>query len=77
MLLMLIIDMQKKVYKEFNNKNLADYHYLYVQCDTLSLADIFETSRDNCIRIYKFNPAHFLSAPGLVWQACLKKTRVK
>ena len=23
------------------------------------------------------NPAHFLSAPGLAWQACLKKTGVK
>ena len=22
-------------------------------------------------------PAHFLSAPGLTWQACLKKTEVK
>ena len=23
------------------------------------------------------DPAHFLSAPGLAWQACLKKTKVK
>ena len=26
---------------------------------------------------YKLDPAHFLSAPGLAWQACLKKTGVK
>ena len=26
---------------------------------------------------YEVNPAHFLSLPGLVWQACLKKTNVE
>ena len=30
-----------------------------------------------CINIYKLDPAHFLSAPGLAWQACLKKTGIK
>ena len=30
-----------------------------------------------CIEIYELDPAHFLSAPGLAWQACLKKTGVK
>ena len=34
-------------------------------------------TRDKCIEIYKLDPAHFLSAPGLAWQACLKKTWVK
>ena len=29
-----------------------------------------------CIEIYGLDPAHYLSAPGLVWQACLKKTGV-
>ena len=33
--------------------------------------------RNKCIKIYKLDPAHFLSAPGLARQACLKKTRVK
>ena len=27
-----------------------------------------------CIKVYELDPAHFLSAPGLAWQACLKKT---
>ena len=27
--------------------------------------------------MYEFDPAYFLSAPGLAWQACLKKTGVK
>ena len=29
------------------------------------------------IEIYKIDPAYFLSAPGLAWQACLKKTGVE
>ena len=30
-----------------------------------------------CIKVYELDPAHFLTAPGLAWQACLKKTDVK
>ena len=67
----------KKVFKELGLKNLSDYHDLYVQCDTLLLADVFENFRNKCIEIYELDPAHFLSAPGLAWQACLKKTGVK
>ena len=48
-----------------------------MKCDTLLLADVFENFRDKCIEIYELDPAHFLSAPGLPWQACLKKTKVE
>ena len=27
--------------------------------------------------MYELDPAHFVSAPGLAWQACLKKTEVE
>ena len=64
----------QKIWKVFEIKNLGEYH---VQCDTLLLADVFGNFRDKCIEIYKLDPAHFLSAPGLAWQACLKKTWVK
>ena len=40
------------------------------------LADVFETFRYICIEIYELDPSHFLSASGLAWQACLKKTNV-
>ena len=50
---------------------------MYVQSDTLLLANVFENFRDRCIDTYKLYPTHFLSAPGLAWQACLKKTGVK
>ena len=68
----------QKVFKEFKLTNLGEYHDLYVQSNTLLLADIFENFRNKCIKIYELDPAHFLSAPGLLaWQAHLKKTRVK
>ena len=67
----------QKVWKVFEIKNLGEYHDLYVQSDTLLLADVFENFRDKCIEIYELDPAHFLSAPGLAWQACLKKTGVE
>ena len=41
------------------------------------LAEVYENFRDKCIEIYQQDPAHFLSAPGLAWQACLKKTGVE
>ena len=67
----------KTVFEYLINKNLGDYHDLYVQSDTLLLADVFEDFRNMCIKVYELDPAHFLSAPGLAWQACLKKTEVK
>ena len=65
------------VFKKFQLKNLGEYHDLYVQSDTLLLADVFENFRNMCIKVYELDPAHFLSLPGLAWQACLKKTNVK
>ena len=65
------------VFKGFKLENLGDYHDLYVQSDTLLLADVFENLRDMCIKEYELDPAHFLSLPGLAWQACLKKTNIE
>ena len=68
---------RKRMFKSLNNKNLDVYHDLYIQSDTLLLADIFENFRNMCIKVYELDPAHFLSAPGLAWQDCLKKTEVE
>ena len=67
----------KGVFKNLNSKNLGSYPDLYVQSDILLFADVFENFRNKCIEIYELDPAHFLSAPGLAWQACSKKTKVK
>ena len=65
------------VFKIFKLNNLVEYHDLYVQSDTLLLADVFENFRNKCLEVYELDPAHFLSLPGLAWQACLKKTNVE
>ena len=62
-----------KVFKEFKLKHLREYQDFYVQSETLLLADVFENFGNTCIKIYELDPAHFLTAPGLAWQACLKK----
>ena len=42
----------------------------------LLLADVFKSFRKMCLKIYQLDSAKFLSAPGLAWQASLKKTTV-
>ena len=42
----------KRVCKYFQGKHLGKYHDLYVQRDTLLLADIFENFRNMCLKLY-------------------------
>ena len=67
----------KKVWETFEIKHLGKYHDLYVECDTFLLADVSENFTNKWIEINKLDPAHFLSAPGLAWQAYLKMTKVE
>ena len=45
--------------------------------DILQLADVFERFRRMCMRTYKLDPAHYLSAPQLSFDAALRETRMK
>ena len=56
----------------FTLKRVRDMIRTYSQ-----FADVFENFRKTCLKVYELYPAHFLSAPVLAWQACLKKTSVK
>ena len=58
-------------------KTLQDYHDLYNETGVLLFADVFENFRDICIKIYKLDPAHYYTAPGLAWDAALKITKVE
>ena len=69
--------MLKKLLEELKLKSLGDSHNLYVQSNTLLHADVFENFRNKCTEIHELDPAHFLSAPGLAWQACLKKREIR
>ena len=67
----------KRVCIDFEIKILGEYHDLYVQSDALLSTDVFENLKSMCLEIYEFDAAKFLSAPGLAWQAALKKTKAK
>ena len=45
--------------------------------DVVLLADVFENFRDVCLKNYELDPCWYYSAPGLAWDACLKKTEVQ
>ena len=50
---------------------------IFVQINTLLLADILENFPNVCLEIYEFNPARFLTAPRLAKAASKKKNKVK
>ena len=50
---------------------------MFLQSDTLLLADAFENFRNVCLEVYELDPVCFLTAPRLAWQAASKKTKVK
>ena len=55
----------KRFCKDFKMKILGKFHDLYVQSDNLLLADEINNFRNMSLEIYEFDPAHFLSVPGL------------
>ena len=67
----------KRVCKDFETEDLGEYHDLYVQNDKFLSADVFQSFQNMCPEIYGLDPAKFLSAPGLAWQAVVKKTKVR
>lgn len=65
------------VWRNFSMNTLGDYSELYMKTDILLLADVFENFRNTCHRIYKLDPAHYYTAPGLSFDAMLKLTRIQ
>ena len=64
------------VWDVFKMKTLKVYHELYNETDVLLMADVFENFRNICLNNYGLDPAHYFTAPGLAWDACLKMTCV-
>ena len=48
----------KKIWDEFNMKNMVDYHDQYLKKDVLLLADVFETFIDVYLKFCKLDPFH-------------------
>ena len=62
-----------KVFEEFKCTNLLSYLHVYLSCDVLLLADIFEHFRSDCIKDYELDPAHYFSAAHFTFDAYLRK----
>ena len=60
-----------KVWNTFQMKTIKDYHDLYIKCDVLLLADVFEKFRNNSLKNYGFCAIHYLNAQALSWDAML------
>ena len=70
-------DHTKRIWKEFEVKNLGEYHDLYLKSDVLLLADVFEEFRNVCLENYSLDPTWYYPSPGLSWDALLKHSKIK
>ena len=67
----------KRVFKDFEIKNLGECYDLHLKSDTQLLADVFEKFRKMRLKMDELDPVKCTSAPGLAWQGTLKKAEVK
>ena len=67
----------QKVWETFGIENMGQYHDLYLKSDVLLLADIFQNFREINLTNSGFDPAHYVSSPGLSWDAMLKMSNVR
>ena len=57
---------------------MKDYHDLYLKCDVLLLADVFEKFRNNSLENYGlWCESHYLSRRAWTWDAVLNMTKVR
>ena len=68
---------KKALYSNLNFEDIQVNIMIDMFKDTLLLVDIYENFRNMCLDMYELDPVYFVSAPGLAWQACLKKTGVE
>ena len=66
----------QEVWNAFKFQNLGQYHDLYLKTDALLLADVFENFRETCLNYYRLDPCHYMTSPGLAWDAMLKMTKI-
>ena len=66
-----------KVCNKFQMKTMKDYLDLYLKCDVLLLADVFEKFRNNTLKNHGLCLSHYLRTPALSWNATLNITKIK
>ena len=65
------------VWNVFKMNTMGDYHDLYLKTNVLLLADVFEKFINTCLDYYGLDPCHYLSSPGLSWDAMLKMATIE
>jgi hypothetical protein len=65
------------VWNTFNMRRFEEYHDFYLKLDVLLLADVFENFRITSMKYYKLDPLYYLTAPGMAWDALLRKSGVR
>ena len=59
------------VYNNFKRSKFLDYHMLYLKCDVLLLADVFDLCFKTSISYYKLDPAKYITIASYAWDAML------
>ncbi len=65
------------IWKKMKLKTFSDYHDLYLKSDVVILACVSEHFRDICEETLALDPWHYLSLPGLSWDAMLSFNDIK
>ena len=65
------------IVNKFGMKTMKDDHGLYLKSYVLLLVDVFEKCRNNSLKNCGLCPSHYLSAPGLRWNAMLKMKKIE
>ena len=67
----------EKIWDKFEMKNTGDYHDHYLKKDVLLLTRVFEKFIKTCLEFYGLDPCHYISSPGVSWDAMLRKTGIE
>ena len=59
---------KEKLYNQLNIEDITEVDYVHAK-------RVYKNFRKTGLEIYELDPAKFISTPGLVWQAALKKTQ--
>ena len=67
----------QEIVRSFNLKTVGDLLKLYNTLDTLLTADVWSNYRSWALEVFGLEPGHYVSGPGICWDAALKMTRPK
>ena len=67
----------QNVWNTFSFNTFEHFHNHYLKKDVLLSADVFQKFISTCLKVYELDLRHYFSAPGLLWDALLKMTKVE